>query len=154
MRLSTETIASACARHPWRAVGAWIAVLVAAFVCIGALLGDRLTTDGAPTNNPDSKRAEAIVERSFSPQARRETTDLVIVRSDRYSVNEPQFRDVVSNLVHEIGSTPGVANATSYMSANDRSLVSRDRHATLVPIDVPDEDDIDGVLSLVVMWFV
>ena len=149
MRLSTESIASACARHPWRAVGAWAGVLVAAFVCIGALLAGNLTTDGAPTNNPDSKRAKAVVDLSFSPAARRETTDLVIVRSSQYSVDDPRFRDSVSNLFREIRSTPGVANVTSYLTTNDPTLVSRDRHATLLPLDVPDEDDIDHVLSIV-----
>ena len=79
LRLSTEGIARASAHHPWRAVGGWLGVIVAAFVCIGAFLGSGLTTDGAPTNNPASKRAEAIVDRSFPPAQRRELTDVLIV---------------------------------------------------------------------------
>ena len=34
MRLSTQTLASASARHPWRTIGAWIAVFVLAIVAI------------------------------------------------------------------------------------------------------------------------
>jgi RND superfamily putative drug exporter len=124
-------------------------VLVVAFACIGAFLGGGLTTDGAPTNNPDSKRAEAIIASSFSPAARRETTDIVIVRSTRFGVADPRFRDFVGDLVRRIDSTPGVANVINYLTASDPSLVSDDRHAMLVPIDVPDDGDIDGVLSIV-----
>jgi uncharacterized membrane protein YdfJ with MMPL/SSD domain len=150
MRLfSTEGIARASAHHPWRAVGGWLGVIVAAFVCIGAFLGSGLTTDGAPTNNPASKRAEAIVDRSFPPAQRRELTDVLIVRSSRYSVDAPRFRDFESDLVREIRGVSGVAGVRSYVSDRDPSLVSRDRHATLIQIDVPDDGDIDGILDIV-----
>ena len=39
MRLSTQTLASASARHPWRTIGAWIAVSILAIVAIALLLG-------------------------------------------------------------------------------------------------------------------
>ena len=149
MRFSTEGIARASAYHPWRAVGGWLGVIVAAFVCIGALLGGGLTTDGAPTNNPASKRAEAIIDRSFPPAQRRELTDVLIVRSSQYSVDAPRFRDFESDLVREIRGVSGVASVQSYVSDRDPSLVSRDRHATLIQIDVPDDGDIDGVLDIV-----
>ena len=149
MRLSTEGIARASAHHPWRAVGGWLGVIVAAFVCIGVFLGGGLTTDGAPTNNPASKRAETIVDRSFPPAKRRELTDVLIVRSSRYSVDAPRFRDFESGLVREIRGVSGVASVRSYASDSDPSLVSRDRHATLIQIDVPDDGDIDGVLDIV-----
>jgi uncharacterized membrane protein YdfJ with MMPL/SSD domain len=149
MRLSTERIARASARHPWRAVGGWLGVIVAAFVCIGAFLAGGLTTDGAPTNNPASKRAEAIVDRSFPPAQRRELTDVLIVRSSQYAVDAPRFRDFESDLVREIRGVSGVASVRSYVSDRDPSLVSRDRHATLIQIDVPDDGDIDGVLDIV-----
>jgi putative drug exporter of the RND superfamily len=149
MRLSTEGIARVSARHPWRAVGGWLGVIVAAFVCIGVFLGGGLTTDGAPTNNPASKRAESIVDRSFPPAKRHELTDVLIVRSSRFSVDAPRFREFESDLVHKIRGVSGVASVRSYVSTRDPLLVSRDRHATLVQIDVPDDGDIDGVLDIV-----
>jgi putative drug exporter of the RND superfamily len=149
MRLSTEAIARASAHHPWRAVGGWLGVIVAAFVCIGVFLGGGLTTDGAPTNNPTSKRAETIVDRSFPPVQRRELTDVLIVRSSQYSVDAPRFRDFASDLVREIRGVSGVASVRSYVSDGDPSLVSPDRHAMLIQIDVPDDGDIDGVLAIV-----
>ena len=142
MRLSTETIARASARHPWRAVGAWIGAIVVAFVCIGALLGGGLTTDGAPTNNPDSKRAEAVVSRSFPPAARREMTDVLIVRSSTFTAGEAGFRNFVSGLVRQVRDQPGVTNVLAPQP-------SQDQHAVLIAIDVPDDGDIDGVLSVI-----
>ena len=142
MRLSTETIARASARHPWRAVGAWIGAIVVAFVCIGALLGGGLTTDGAPTNNPDSKRAEAVVSRSFPPAARREMTDVLIVRSSTFTAGDARFRNFVSGLARQVRDQPGVTNVQAPQP-------SQDQHAVLIAIDVPDDGDIDGVLSVV-----
>ena len=43
--------------HPWRTIGAWVVVTVLAMVTIVTLLGGSLTTEGAPTNNPESERA-------------------------------------------------------------------------------------------------
>ena len=57
MRLSTESIARACAQHPRRTLAAWGVVIVAALAAVALLLGGSLTTGGAPTNNPASKRA-------------------------------------------------------------------------------------------------
>jgi uncharacterized membrane protein YdfJ with MMPL/SSD domain len=149
MKLSTETIARACAIHPWRTMGAWIAALVVAVACIGVLLGGRLTTDGAPTNNPDSQRAEDIVARSFSPRAANEVTDIVIVRSPRFTVDQPQFRSFVADLLRRGQATQVVAGAQSYLTSRDRMLISRDEHATMIPINVPDDGDIDAVMSVV-----
>ena len=56
MRLSTQTLASASARHPWRTIDAWIAVSILAMVAVAFGLGN-LTTEGAPTNNPESEPA-------------------------------------------------------------------------------------------------
>ena len=57
MKLSTQTVTQASARHPWRTIGAWFAAAVLAIAAIGVLLGDSLTTEGRPTNNPESERA-------------------------------------------------------------------------------------------------
>ena len=38
MKLSTHTLASVSARHPWRTIGSWIVVTFLAIVAIGALL--------------------------------------------------------------------------------------------------------------------
>ena len=60
MKLSTRTLAATSARHPWRTLGAWTIVAVLAIVAIVLLLGGSLTTEGKPTNNPESERADEV----------------------------------------------------------------------------------------------
>ena len=57
---SLSRLVLASARHPWRVIGIWIAAFVIALVAIGALLGGALTTEGNPTNNPQSQRAKDV----------------------------------------------------------------------------------------------
>ena len=66
MELSTQRLAMMSARHPWRTIGAWIAAVVVAVVAIGTLLGGALTTEGNPTNNPQSQRADEPADVSTS----------------------------------------------------------------------------------------
>src|SRR5215510_16497250 len=97
-----QRIALASARHPRRTIGAWIAAMVLAAVAIGALLGGALTTEGNPTNNPQSQRAKDVLAQAFPPSAGAAFTDIVVVRSSRYSVEAPQFRALVGGLVSDV----------------------------------------------------
>src|SRR5690349_12599710 len=110
MTIGLQKLALASARHPRRTIGAWIAALLVAFVAIGALLGGALTTEGNPTNNPQSQRAKHVREAAF-PAA---FTDLVIVRSPRYTVDTPSFRSFVGALSAKVGAAKGVARVHTY----------------------------------------
>jgi uncharacterized membrane protein YdfJ with MMPL/SSD domain len=150
VKLSTQALATACARHPWRTIGAWLAAAVIAIVAIAALLGGGLTTEGEPTNNPESNRAEDVQLRAFPPDPQRFLNDVVIVRSDRYTVDSAPFRAFVRKLVDDGRGTGVVYGARTYLdSPPDRTLISRDRHATAVPIGISDSDDVPTVLDLV-----
>src|SRR5215510_13993125 len=99
-----QRIALASARHPRRTIGAWIAAMVLAVVVIGALLGGALTTEGNPTNNPQSQRAKDVRETAFPASSSAAITDVVVVRSTRYTVYAPQFRSLVRTLAGEVRS--------------------------------------------------
>ena len=146
MKLSTQTLASVSARHPWRTIGSWIVVTFLALVAIGALLGGSLTTEGEPTNNPESTRALDAQERAFPSDPRTKVTDVVVVRSDRYTVDAPQFESFVEGLVSG-SSTSALAHARTYLTDTSSSLVSADRHATIVPIAILDEDEAESVVE-------
>jgi hypothetical protein len=60
--LSTEYLARISALHPWRVLGIWAVVFVVAFGVIGAAFADALTTEFRPTNNPDSKQAQTLID--------------------------------------------------------------------------------------------
>jgi uncharacterized membrane protein YdfJ with MMPL/SSD domain len=152
MKVTTlQRIALASARNPWRTIGAWIAAMVLAFVAIGALLGGALTTEANPTNNPQSMRAKDVREAAFPAASSAAITDIVVVRSERYTVDEPRFRAFVHRLAGEVRGAEGVESVRAYPEARDPSLVSKDRHATMVQFAMPDESDsgIDDVISAV-----
>src|SRR5262245_12000918 len=99
---SLSSVVLASARHPWRTIGAWIAALVIALVAIGALLGGALTTEGNPTNNPQSQRAKDVREAAFPSSAGAAVTDIAVVESQRYTADAPEFQTVVRRLAGEI----------------------------------------------------
>ncbi|MDX6425241.1 MAG: putative drug exporter of the superfamily, partial [Gaiellaceae bacterium] len=117
MKLSTQGLAMASARHPWRTIGAWAAVLGVAVVAIVALLGGALTTKGNPTNNPQSQRAKAALSRAFPPTVSGAVTDIVVVRSQRYTVDAPQFRALVRALGSDVRRAGGVDSVRTFLDA-------------------------------------
>jgi RND superfamily putative drug exporter len=120
-----------------------------AIVAIGALLGGALTTEGKPTNNPQSQQAKDAREAAFPATSSAAITDIIIVRSPRYTVDAPQFRSFVRTLAGEVRRAKGVTNIRTYLVVHDPSLVSKDRHVTMVQFAMPDESSsgIDDVVS-------
>jgi uncharacterized membrane protein YdfJ with MMPL/SSD domain len=147
-RLSIQKLASLSARHPWRTLGAWVVLVVVGIVAIGALLGGALTTEGNPTNNPPSQRAEDVVDRSFPAAAGASVTDIIIVRSARYTVDEPQFQSVVRDLASDVRAA-GVAPIRTYLDTDDPSLVTEDRQATMLQFGEASDDGIDDIVAAV-----
>jgi RND superfamily putative drug exporter len=143
-----ERLARASAAHPWRVVAAWIAGVVIAGAGIALLMGE-LTTEGRPTNNPESQRAEQALDRAFPPDPNRNATDIVVVRSERYAVEAPEFREFVARLASAGRATGAINGAQSFYSTGDRSLVSSDGHATVIPVSIPEVDDAGKVVDVV-----
>ena len=149
MRLSTQNIARACARHPWRTISAWGVLIVLSFAAIALLLGSGLTTDGVPTNNPESDRAATAIGRAFPPDPRTSVTDIVVVRSESYAIDSPRYRAFVADLLEQGQATGIVGSATSWFATRAPSLVSEDRHAAIVPVFITDPDRIKDLTDVV-----
>ena len=146
MSISTDRIARACAIRPKRTLAAWLVAVLVSFVVIALLLGDALTSDGDVTSNPESKRAEALINESFPPIPT--PSEIVVVRSDRYTVDDPVFEEKVRTLSERGEALGVVAEAQTYYASEDESLVSKDRHATMVPL-VMRSDEITPLVELV-----
>jgi uncharacterized membrane protein YdfJ with MMPL/SSD domain len=146
VKLSTQTITTASARHPWRTIGAWIVAFALAIAATGALLGDSLTTEGAPTNNPESERAVDALARAFPPDPETFSTDVVIVRSEQFTVDAPEFEAFVGRLLDDSGEA-ALNQGRSYLTEPSEAAVSADRHATLVSIAIVDDGDAAGVIE-------
>jgi RND superfamily putative drug exporter len=129
-----ERLARASARHPWRTVAVWILVLAAAAVCSRAFLSGALTTQSSFANNPESVRAQTLIEQRLTGPAK--DTELVVVRSPALTVSSPQFSGFVTGLRSAIlAMGPAVVvSAPDYLTPADPLLVSKDGHATLIPV--------------------
>ncbi|MCH8051372.1 MAG: MMPL family transporter [Chloroflexi bacterium] len=151
--LSTESLASASARRPWLVIAAWAALFAVSVFLILTLLGDALTTEVRLTNDPESERANAILE-----EWRGETHDneIIIVQSETLTVDDPAFQAHAEELFAGISALPAdvVLGGTSYYLTGDESLVSADRHVTIMPFvmagdKIDADDNISQVLDLV-----
>ena len=149
VKLSTQAVTMMSARHPWRTVGVWVAAVVVGVVAIMVFLGGSLTTEGNPTNNPQSERAKAAVDEAFPPTVGAAVTDIVVVRSSRYTVDVPQFGALVRGVVADLRRAGGVDSVRSYLDTHDPSLVSKDRHATMVQFAAGSDDGIDDIVDAI-----
>ena len=148
----TEQLARASARRPWVVVGLWVVLfLVGGFLATG--IGDVLTTEFALTNEPESVKADQLLEeRLRGPEQARE---LVIVGSTSATVDDAEFQAFVDGLLAEIRGLDGmVEGATSFYETGDERLVSTGRDKTLLPVviagDIEDaSDNVEPLVGLV-----
>src|SRR3990170_331975 len=123
LNLSTEALARASARRPWLVVGAWAAVFAISIALISGLLSDALTNEVGFTSNPDSKRADTLLEeRLRGPE---KVNEIVIVRSADETVDAPAFKSFVEGLYADVAALgPGVIEqGASYYQTGDAALV-------------------------------
>ena len=149
----TERLAVWSSRRPWLTLAGWGLALVAAIAVSAAFLGDALSGGEEVTSDTESRRADELAFLRFAVEqdARgRDSSEVVIVRSDRASVDEPRFERRVQGLAAELRST-GATGVTTFYDSGERRLVSRDRDATgmLVALGPDAEDDIEGVVEAV-----
>ena len=133
-KLSTEYLARASARRPKRTIAVWLVALVVGMGLAAGLFNSAVTTEFNALNGTESKRASALLEDRFrGPVGIR---DVVIVRSAESTVDAPAYRQFVEGLHKDIVALGGevVASATTYYQTGDETLVSADRHSTLLPL--------------------
>jgi RND superfamily putative drug exporter len=105
-------------------LGGWISA---------SLLSGVLTNDIEFTNDPESARAERLIEERLRAEP---VTELFIIRSEQTGVTDPEFRAKVDDLREDILALgPSVVSgASTYYESSDEALVSIDGHATLMPV--------------------
>ena len=154
LNLSTEGLARANSRHPWTVIGIWVLVIVAAIGINSALLADALTTEFTFSNNPESQRADTLLEQRL--RGPRRAKEVVAVQSATLTVDDQAFRDRVEELYGEITAQGAdvIEGGTHYYQFGNQSLVSADRHTTILPFVMAgtfDEatENIEKVLDIV-----
>jgi RND superfamily putative drug exporter len=69
MKLNPESLAKATSRHPWRTIGAWVALIVAMGLVSAKLLTGVLSDDVAFTNEPEAVKAQTVIDEKFGGAA-------------------------------------------------------------------------------------
>jgi RND superfamily putative drug exporter len=118
------------ARHPWRAIAAWL-IMVAVAVLAGRAFGTVKLTQ-ADAGNGGSGQAQAAINRAFPQQA----TEQVLIHSASESAGTQTFRAAVADVITRIEATGEVTNVRSPYSAGDTAQISHDRHSALVQFAV------------------
>ncbi len=139
MRLNPESVARASSRRPWTVIGGWVLVLVVAGFLSSALLADALTTDFDFTDNPESKRAEQLLEeRLRGPQT---FSEIVVVSSTSLTADEPAYEAYISELTETIESLgPDRIQAVFPVGQDGIPMVSQDGRSRLVNVVLANTD--------------
>ena len=138
----TERLARTSATHPWRTIGAWLALVAVAVVSMGTLLGSGITSNMEfRGDKPDSMKGQDLLEKRLTGPQR--MTDFVIVRSATLRVDDPIFQGYVESLSARIGDLgSGVVQSVSTIyTTHDPTLRSKDGHSTLVPVVMAGDAD-------------
>lgn len=143
LKLSTESLARTAGGRPWRTIGAWLVLLIAAFALMSTLLGDAISTEDRMTNNPEFVRADTLLDERLGKSD--DSSELVVVRSTALTVDEPAYREYVEGLFADLTSLGDevVLGGAHYYLTGDESLVSANRYTTIVPLTMaPDAEDV------------
>ena len=141
-----ESLALRSARRPWFTIGIWVLAIAISIVLRVTLFGDAITTEFAFTSNPDSKRADELIEDRVlgGPKG---ATEVVIVRSESLTVDDQAYQGFVEGIFGKLVALgPDVIRQdtlVNYYQGQARFLVSEDRQTTIMPFTMAGEFD-DG----------
>src|SRR6476659_9078107 len=135
-RLAPESLSSACARHPVRTVVVWVVALVLGFAASSALLDSALTGDAKLTNNPESVRAQHLLEERLGADT---IGQVLILHSGSMTLDDEAFANRI-NAVVDAAPAHGVKFTTSPF--DDDRLVADNGHTVIVQLAFPDKGEV------------
>ena len=134
-RISPQTVARACALHPWRAIGIWAVLLLAAFGLISTLLSGALTAQYSFFGNPPSQvGADLLSQRMGMPQ---KADEIVVVSSTTQTATSPAFRQTILGIQNRIAALgPGVVDSvvSAFKGGSPAAMISANGHTVIIPI--------------------
>ncbi len=125
------------ASHWKTAVFGWLVFVVAAFM-IGGKVGTKSIKE-SDYNTGQSHKAGQILKEGF-PQSNPQT-ELVLVQSAKSTVDDPEFRSTVNDVVAAVKGNPATKNFKSPLDSANRDQVSKDSHTVLVTWDMKGKYD-------------
>lgn len=147
--LGPRRLALYATAHPKRVLVVWGLLAVIAIGLTGGLLGTALTSDSGVTSKPESLRAQDLIDERLPGSDALD--ELVVVRSERLTVGDAAFAAKVRGLAAQLRGQPDVRRVGIYLDRGGSILVSRDRHATLLPVVMTDEPKMTAVENMIAM---
>jgi len=118
-------------RHPWRAIGIWLAFIVIAVVAGGAV-GTNKLHDGDQAVG-EAGRAQHTIAGAFEQHA----DEQVLLHSSKTTVSEdPQYQAAIRDVVARVQGTELALDVRSPLDERYRNQVSADGHSALVTFQV------------------
>ena len=130
----TDALARISSRRPWVTIGLWVAAVVIALAVSGQLLESATTTELRLSRGFESEDTRLLLERRFP--STQQVQEVVIVQSDSLTVDDPAFREQVSEVFAAMSGLGEdiVAGGVHYFLLPDERLVSADRKTTIIPL--------------------
>ena len=131
-------------RRPRTVLAAWLFLAVLCVVLLVRLAGSAFTTDIARQDGSDSVRANALLQAHFpalhAGAGKGQSTEVLVLHSSTLTVDDPAYAAAAMALAERLQAlgTGVVAGGRSYFLDGDATLVSPDRHTTLVPLVLAD----------------
>jgi uncharacterized membrane protein YdfJ with MMPL/SSD domain len=119
MKINPESMAAVSSRHPWRTLAAWLALIVAMAIVSGRLLSGVMTNDVHFTNDPDSVRAQDVIDAKFSAGAPKDI-EYLVVSSHTQKTWDPSYPEFVQDLkgdVQRLGPSVIAGPVSTYVDA-------------------------------------
>src|SRR3990172_12532233 len=140
----TGWITRAAARHPWRTLGLWVVLVVAAFGASGTM---NVSSEPA-TAGTEATRAKDLIEERLRQETPPE--EFLIVESQTATADQAAFSHFVDSLVSDLRALEEVDSVVSYRDGAE-GLVSEDGHVALVAATLTgaEEDAADTAKPLV-----
>ena len=134
LTFSTENLARSSASHPWRVVAIWLVLFLIGGFLMATLLKDGETTKFVFTGNPEVNKGLDLLEDEIRGPTG--TNEIVVIESSVYTVDDPQFRQVVESLTADLAELgPEIIRLqtlANFYSTGAPPLVSDDRTTTLI----------------------
>lgn len=140
----TGRISRVAALHPWRTLGVWLLLVVAAF---GVSSTMHFTNDSAAAGT-EASTADDLIEHRLRAETQPE--EFIIVESADKTADDVGFAGFVDSLTGQLQSLEDVDSVTSYRNGGE-GLVSADGHTALITARLKGdkEDAVDAAESLV-----
>ena len=132
----TERLARTSALHPWRTIGLWAVLVVLAVLAVGSLLGSGLTSEMKfRAAKPDSLVGQELLAAAPDrPAEGHRLRDRALRHAHRRRRGLQGLRRRRRRQDHRPSGRRGQGSVATYYQTKDPTAVSKDKHATLIPV--------------------